>query len=132
MELKPGSCAKLPRACCIIYSTVGILINMPLSFTLQGDSGGPLVCSHTGDPIEKNNSRGILVGIATGTLETVSSLFARVSYYHNYIERNKCLKSPRFCCSVVNTFLLSQIILFYCVLIYLSFFYTRIYPISCV
>ena len=52
---------------------------------LQGDSGGPLICANTGDPNEKNNETGILVGVVSGHHMKVGSFFSRVSRYHKFI-----------------------------------------------
>ncbi|XP_052753976.1 chymotrypsin B-like, partial [Galleria mellonella] len=53
----------------------------------EGDSGGPLVCHETIDPAEEGEI-GLLVGVVSGKNFDLTTLFTRVSEYHDWIDRN--------------------------------------------
>lgn len=57
----------------------------------MGDSGGPLACKRTGDPVEKPG-RSVLVGVVSGKNFDKTTLYTRVSEYHDWIERNPAIK----------------------------------------
>lgn len=53
----------------------------------EGDSGGPLTCEKTQDPGDRGGS-GILVGVVSGKNYDKTTLFTRVSAFHDWIQRN--------------------------------------------
>ncbi|KAL0819223.1 hypothetical protein ABMA28_008468 [Loxostege sticticalis] len=57
-----------------------------VSDVARGDSGGPLACFDTGDP-EEPPGKELLVGVVSGKNFDQTTLFTRVSAYHDWIER---------------------------------------------
>ncbi|XP_072933064.1 chymotrypsin-like protease CTRL-1 [Epargyreus clarus] len=67
-----------------------ICSNSMLTDVARGDSGGPLACRWTLDPAEKAN-RDLLVGVVSGKNFDYTTLFTRVSAFHDWIARgNSC------------------------------------------
>nr|XP_032522720.1 mast cell protease 4-like [Danaus plexippus plexippus] len=54
----------------------------------RGDSGGPLACKGTPDPKEESN-RDLLVGVVSGKNFDKTTLYTRVSAYHDWIASGK-------------------------------------------
>lgn len=54
----------------------------------RGDSGGPLACKNTLDPSE-TPGRDLLVGVVSGKNFDKTTLYTRVSEYHEWIDRNR-------------------------------------------
>ncbi|XP_059058705.1 chymotrypsinogen B-like [Achroia grisella] len=79
-----------------------ICTDSALTDVAEGDSGGPLVCRGTLDPTE-NGSNGLLVGVVSGKNFDLTTLFTRVSEYHDWIDRNlaSCLRSDILCLIII-------------------------------
>ncbi|KAL0868700.1 hypothetical protein ABMA27_008144 [Loxostege sticticalis] len=54
----------------------------------KGDSGGPLACSHTRD-LEEPPGKELLMGVVCGKNFDKTTIFTRVSAYHDWIERRR-------------------------------------------
>ncbi|XP_050355230.1 chymotrypsin-2-like [Nymphalis io] len=59
----------------------------------RGDSGGPLACKGTVDPVEKPD-RDLLVGVVSGKNFDKTTLYTRISEYHDWIETNTTGQRP--------------------------------------
>lgn len=57
----------------------------------RGDSGGPLTCQGTSDPNE-DNKLGVLVGVVSGKNYDKTTLYTRVSEYHDWIANDGVAK----------------------------------------
>ncbi|XP_047537838.1 chymotrypsin-2-like [Vanessa atalanta] len=64
-----------------------ICSNSALTDVSRGDSGGPLACKGTLDPVERPD-RDLLVGVVSGKNFDRTTLYTRISEYHDWIERN--------------------------------------------
>ncbi|XP_059049996.1 coagulation factor IX-like, partial [Achroia grisella] len=97
----------LLRSCRLYYCTA--YDNNKLSYASSESEGGGLICHGTGDPEEKDEKQGILVGVTSLIHIRLPSLHSRVGLFHKWITDHGaatyCSKTVLFISFIIRLFL---------------------------